>query len=154
MISLKAQQTDTLFTAITGGFASTLAYLVGGLDNLTNALAIFMILDYATGMASAYYLGTIDSHKAYKGLAKKSGGIAFVILANQLDIITGSNSGFLRDAMLFFLIGMEGISIKENAQKMGFNAPGFITDAFNKLIGKGKDDQSAPDQKNDQTKGE
>lgn len=144
MINLK--NTDTLFTAITGGFASTVAYLVGGLDNLTNALAIFMILDYVTGLSSAYINGSIDSHKAYKGLAKKSGGIAFVILANQLDIITGANSGFLRDAMLFFLIGMEGISIKENAQKLGFTAPGFITDALNKLMGKG----GQADQKDDQ----
>jgi len=135
---MKQQGTDTLFTAITGGAMSTIAYLVGGIDNLANALAIFMILDCATGMSSAIYLGNVDSFKAYKGLAKKSGMIAFVIVANQLDIITGNDSGFLRNAMIMFLIGMEGISIKENAQKMGITAPPVIADALNKLVGKKK----------------
>ena len=142
---MKTHPTDTLFTAITGGFLSTVAYLIGGIDNLSNALAIFMIMDYGTGLASAYYIGKIDSHKAYKGLAKKSGMIAFVIVSNQLDIITGNTGGFLRDAMIMFLIGMEGISIKENVQKMGFDAPGFIVDALNKLIGKKNDPTDPPD---------
>lgn len=139
------KDTDTLFTLITGGFVSTVAYLVGGIDNLAKALGILMALDYGTGIASALYLGNLQSNKAYKGLAKKTGAIAFVILANQMDIITGNDNGFLRNAMMFFLIGMEGISIKENAQKMGITAPQLITDTLNKFIGK-KADQNQTDQ--------
>lgn len=142
---MKAQTTDTLFTAITGGFASTVAYLIGGVDNLANALAVFMILDYATGIASSLYLGNgVNSKIAYKGLAKKSGMIAFIILANQLDIIAPGNigeNGFMRDSMMMFVIGMEGISIKENVEKMGFKAPEFIINVFLKMIGKEKNDK-------------
>lgn len=133
---MKTQGTDTLFTAIAGGTASTIAYLIGGIDNLATALAIFMALDYVTGIASAFYYGEVDSMKAYRGLAKKSGMIAFVILANQLDIITGGNGAFIRNAMIMFIIGMEGISIKENSERMGFTAPSFITDILNKFTAK------------------
>ncbi|UYL93883.1 holin [Geobacillus phage vB_GthS_PK2.1] len=134
------QQTDTLFTAIAGGFASTVAYLIGGVDNLTSALAVFMGLDYVTGILSAFYTKQVNSYLAYRGLAKKAGMISFVIVANQLDIVTGNTGGFLRDAMIMFLIGMEGISIKENVEKMGFNAPGFIVEALKKLTGNEKND--------------
>lgn len=139
------QQIDTLFTVIAGGFASTVAYLIGGVDNLSNALTVFMILDYFTGIMSAFYMRQLNSYLAYRGLAKKAGMIAFVIVANQLDIITGNTEGFLRDAMMMFLIGMEGISIKENVEKMGFDAPGFIVEALKKLTGNDKNDPSKED---------
>lgn len=143
---MKQQNTDTLFTALNGGVMATLSYLIGGVDNLATAYAIFMIVDYATGYVSARMTNTVSSKRMYNGLAKKGGAISFVILANQLDIIAGSDIGALRNAMLFFLIGMEGISIKENAQKMGFTPPAFITDAFNKLTGKTGQDGQAQDQ--------
>lgn len=136
-------QTDTLSTAFAGGVASTVAYLVGGIDNLVTAMGIFMVLDYATGLGYAWAFGNgWESHKMYKGLAKKAGAISFVVMANQLDIITPGNNGFLRDAMIFFVIGMEGISIKENVEKMGFSAPEFIVSALNRLTGKKDNDKS------------
>jgi toxin secretion/phage lysis holin len=140
-LKVQGTGTDTLTTALAGGFASTMAYLLGGVDNLVNAMAIFMILDYVTGLSYAWTYGTgWESHRMYKGLAKKAGAISFVVMANQLDLITPGDNGFLRDAMIFFVIGMEGISIKENVEKMGFTAPGFIVDVFNKFTNKGKDD--------------
>lgn len=144
MTGLKVQGTgtDTLTTALAGGLASTVAYLVGGIDNLVTAMGVFMILDYVTGLTYAWAYGSgWESHKMYKGLAKKAGAISFVVMANQLDLITPGDNGFLRDAMIFFVIGMEGISIKENVEKMGYSAPGFIVDALNKMTGKNKDDQ-------------
>lgn len=136
-------QTDTLFAAITGGVMSSIAYLLGGVDNLVNALAVFMIFDYVTGLMSAYYTDSVNSFKAYKGLAKKSGMISFVVIANQLDIITGG-SGFLRDAMIMILIGTEGISIVENGKKMGIQPPGVLTETLNKFMGKGKPGDETP----------
>jgi toxin secretion/phage lysis holin len=141
---MKSNQTDTLFTALNGGAIATISYLIGGIDNLATCYALFMIVDYATGYISARMTDSVTSKRMYNGLAKKGGAISFIILANQLDIIAGSDIGAVRNAMLFFLIGMEGISIKENAQKMGFTAPGFIVDILNKMIGK------KPDQNNKQ----
>jgi toxin secretion/phage lysis holin len=138
---LKTQETDSLFTALTGGLVSTVVYLLGGTDNLVNAWAIFMILDWITGfLASATNDEPITWGKMYKGIGKKVAYISFVIMANQMDLISGNHSGFLRDAMIMFVIGIEGLSIKDNAQRMGITAPSFITDLFNKMVGKDKDD--------------
>jgi toxin secretion/phage lysis holin len=132
------KHTDTLWASITGGFSITLAYLLGGLDNLVAAFAIFMACDYITGLMVGGKEGKISSKRSLKGLGKKVGMITFVIVANQLDIIVGNDEGFLRNAMLLFLIGTEGISIVENLGKLGIKAPTFIVKALEQLSDKGE----------------
>lgn len=131
--------TDTMWAAITGGTSITLAYLLGGLDNLVAAFAIFMICDYVTGVMVGFKEKQINSYRAFRGIAKKVGMITFVIIANQLDIIVGNKDGFLRDAMLMFLIATEGISIVENLGKLGLNVPSFLVKALEQLSDKGED---------------
>jgi toxin secretion/phage lysis holin len=133
------QSTDTLWTAITGGTSITLAYLLGGFDNLVAAFAIFMVCDYITGVMVGFKEKQVNSYRAFRGLAKKVGMITFVIVANQLDIITGNKDGFLRDAMLMFLIATEGISIVENLGKLGLKGPSFLVKALEQLSDKGED---------------
>ena len=133
--------TDTLWTALTGGASITLAYLLGGLDNLVAAFAIFMACDYITGIIAGAKDKQVSSRRALKGLGKKAGMITFVIVANQLDIITGNQNGFLRDAMLTFLIATEGISIVENLGRLGLNVPTFLVKALEQLSDKEGDKQ-------------
>jgi toxin secretion/phage lysis holin len=133
------QSTDTLWTAITGGTSITLAYLLGGLDHLVAAFAIFMACDYVTGLMVGFKEKQINSYRAFRGIAKKVGMFTFVIIANQLDIVTGNEGGFLRDTMLWFLIGTEGISIVENIGKLGVKPPEFIIKALEQLSEKGED---------------
>jgi toxin secretion/phage lysis holin len=132
------KHTDTLWASITGGFSITLAYLLGGLDNLVAAFAIFMACDYITGLMVGGKEGKISSKRSLKGLGKKVGMITFVIVANQLDIIVGNDEGFLRNSMLMFLIGTEGISIVENLGKLGIKVPPFIMKALEQLSDKGE----------------
>jgi toxin secretion/phage lysis holin len=132
------KHTDTLWASITGGFSITLAYLLGGLDNLVAAFAIFMACDYITGLMVGAKGKKVSSKRAFKGLGKKVGMITFVIIANQLDIITGNKDGFLRDAMLMFLIATEGISIVENLGSLGLKVPPFIVKALEQLSDKGE----------------
>jgi toxin secretion/phage lysis holin len=61
--------------------------------------------------------------------------ITFIIVANQFDIISGNSEGFLRNTLLMFLIGTEGISMLENLAKLGLPVPEFITSAFERLSG-------------------
>jgi toxin secretion/phage lysis holin len=135
------KSTDTLWTAFVGGSSITLAYLLGGLDNKVAALAIFMICDYITGVLAAGGQGKINSRRGFKGIGKKVGMMTFVIVANQLDIIVGNKEGFLRDAMLMFLIATEGISIVENLAKMGLKVPPFIVKALEQLNDKGEEER-------------
>ena len=128
--------TDTWWAAAAGGASITLAYLLGGLDNLVAALAIFMICDYITGIMVGFKEKKVNSYRAFRGLTKKVGMLVFVIIANQLDMITGNQNGFLRDTMLTFLIATEGISIIENVGRLGVTPPAFIKKALEQLSDK------------------
>ncbi|GIN91858.1 hypothetical protein J6TS1_44050 [Siminovitchia terrae] len=63
------------------------------------------------------------SKKALKGLLKKAAMLLVVVVANQLDVVARSGGHFMRNAMIFFLIGMEGISFIENLGHMGVRVP-------------------------------
>lgn len=110
------------------------AYLFGGLDNFVIALIVVMTADYLSGLTVAYFFKkNVESKKAFKGLMKKTAMLSAVIVANQLDIIGGSGGHFMRNAMILFLIGMEGISFIENLGKMGVKVPNQISNAFLQL---------------------
>ncbi|WP_285078669.1 phage holin family protein [Paenibacillus sp. UMB7766-LJ446] len=133
-------QRDTIFTVLCGWLLSAMVYLVGGMDHLFIAVTIFVGLDYMTGVLSAWYKKELSSRVGWWGLARKSLTFVFVIIAHQLDIVSGNSNDFMRDAMLMFIIGTEGISILENMGKLGLPVPKFITSALFKL--RGEEDQS------------
>lgn len=126
-------KTNTLWTGIIGSISSGAAYLLGGMDNLVIAFAIFMAADYVLGVFIGFSNSKLSSKRAIKGLIKKGAMIVLVIVANQLDIVTGSNGNFMRNAMLMFLIGTEGISIVENIGVTGIKVPSFLTNALEQL---------------------
>ena len=124
-------------TAIGAGVAST---LLGGWDKSLEILLIFIIMDYVTGVGAAFRTKTLKSSVGFEGLMKKGTIFLIVILAAQLDRITGNASVF-RTATAFFFIANEGLSVVENVGEMGVKLPGFITGALTKL----RDGQDAPD---------
>lgn len=124
---------DNIFTFASGGIITGVAYLLGGVDNLAVTLALFVVLDYITGITAALYQKKLSSSKGYWGVGKKILLFVFVIVAHQLDHITGNNQGFLRDAVIMFLIGSEGISIIENMGKLGMPVPSFIRATLERL---------------------
>lgn len=131
--ALMKQNTDTLYTFITGGAFAGITFLIGGLDKLIIALGIIMIVDYATGVIASFGEKKTSSKRAFKGLAKKGAMISLIIVANQLDLVSGNDGNFLRNAMIFFLIGTEGISITENMHRLGVPVPKFISDRFEQM---------------------
>lgn len=128
-------KSDTGLTAILGWFVSSLVYLVGGIDHLFIACTIFVALDYLTGILSAWYNKELSSRVGWWGLVRKTLTLVFVIVAHQLDLVAGNSNNFMRDAMLMFIIGTEGISIFENLGKMGLPVPKFIMTSLVKLRG-------------------
>lgn len=126
--------TDTLYTFLTGGTFASVAFLLGGIDKLIIALGIIMAADFLTGTCAGFFEEKKTSSKrAFRGLVKKGAMVSLVIVANQLDVISGTESGFLRNAMIFFLIGTEGISITENMHRLGVPVPKFISDRFEQM---------------------
>ncbi len=147
--------TNTTYTFLVGGGFSIFAYLAGGFDNLILSLAIMMGVDFltgimvgakngyeqskrfnVTGVTEAVKVG-VSSKKAFQGLMKKTAMLLAVVVAVRIDLMMGSEKGFLRDAMIMFFIGTEGISFIENLGKLGVTLPKQFTETFAQLTQKG-----------------
>ncbi len=137
-------ETNTFWSSLIGGMTALIVYLIGGVDELVTSLTILMAIDLTLGVMVGWIIKDIDSRKTFKGLLKKTAMILMVIAAVQLDNATESGN-FMRNAMILFLIGMEGISIIENLGKLGIRVPKFLTNAFAQLK-KDNDDKKDDEQ--------
>ena len=125
------QKTDSFYTFVVGGGAASVAFLLGGIDHLLVALAVFMAVDLVSGIFAGTKETGANSNRAFRGLIKKGAMLAMVVIAHQLDIVAGTaDAQFLRNAMIMFLIAVEGISILENMERLGVPIPSFLRKHF------------------------
>ena len=140
---------DTFFSTLTAIGAGVASTLLGGWDKSLEILLIFIIMDYITGVAAAFKTKTLKSSVGFEGLMKKGAIFLIVILAAQLDRITGNAAGVFRTSTAFFFIANDGLSIMENVGEMGVKLPGFLTKALTKL----RDEQDTSGTSNDENDG-
>lgn len=134
------QKIDSFHTFVVGGGMASITFLLGGFDNLITALAVFMAVDFIFGLFAGTKETGASSKRALHGLIKKGAMIGLVIIANQLDIIAGTgDSQVLRNAMILFLIAVEGISILENMERLGVPIPKFLRQRFEQMSGENND---------------
>lgn len=100
-----------------------LGWMFGGFDMLICTLLVFVSIDYATGVAKAYYVKSISSNVGFKGLLKKIMIFAIVAVANIIDKNLTGDGTALRTMTLLFYISNEGISILENVSQFGIPLP-------------------------------
>lgn len=101
-----------------------LQHFFGEWNNQMEVLLIFMVVDYLTGLSAAYIMSNVylDSRKGFKGIIKKIVILCLVILAHQMDVLMGQDV-LVRNVVLLFFIGNEGLSILENASNCGLPVP-------------------------------
>lgn len=109
----------------------TIISALGGADMLLQVLFGFMAVDYITGVFCAIKSKTLSSECGYNGFLKKVGILLFVYIAIQLDILTGQT--IARSVTILFYISNEGISILENAAKLGIPYPNKIKEILAQL---------------------
>ena len=107
-----------LVFALMGGMV---ANLMGGWDMMLKTLVLFVVLDYATGILAAIYKRKLSSMVGYRGIIKKVGIFAVVIMASMIDRCAGKE--LIRNIAIAFYLTNEGISILENVGKMGVRYP-------------------------------
>ena len=120
-----------------------LSYLIGGVDAALKALLLFMALDYVTGVFAAWYEKRLDSVKGFKGFVKKLLMLVAVVVAAELDRITGT-SGIMRAGAIYYLLANEGLSILENLALAGILLPPGLKDALQRLRAKGEEPHEEP----------
>jgi toxin secretion/phage lysis holin len=115
-------------------------YLFGGFDMAMRALIAAIVLDYATGLMCAYVTRSLNSAVGAKGIAKKFMYLAVVALANIVDRVFGE-TGLIRNAAIYLFLANEGLSITENAARLGIPIAGPLKDKLEQLTRKdGGDD--------------
>lgn len=119
-------------SAILGVIGGAIAYFVGGFDSLMSVFVTIWVLDTLAGMLKALNNGVYESKKFRQGLVRKISYVIGIVLAVQLDILSGG-SGVLRNALLTFFIANEGMSIIENLGEMGVGFPDVLTNAIKSL---------------------
>lgn len=101
---------------------TTIVYILGGFDVALKSLIIIVVIDYLTGVGSAYYNKKVSSKKGLKGIIKKFCYFLIVALAVVNDNLMGQ-SGVIRTLVIYFFVANDGISIIENMAEMDVKLP-------------------------------
>lgn len=123
--------------AIVGG---VLTGLLGGWDIMLQILIGFVVLDYVTGVAAAWYAKTLNSEIGARGIMKKILLFVVVALAYQIDKAIGQE--IFRNLAIWFYMANEALSIIENVGRCGVPIPGFLKAALEQL--RNKADEGEP----------
>lgn len=118
-----------------GGLAS---FLWGGWSALIQTLVLFIVIDYVFAVLVAASHGELSSKKGFRGIAKKVAILVLVAVAHQIDQILGDGH-FIRDAVIFFYIANELLSILETVGKTNLPIPSVLKKAVETLNSKGED---------------
>lgn len=105
------------------GIGGWLGYFLGGWDGLLYALIAFVAIDYVTGVMCAISNHTLSSEVGFKGICRKVLIFLLVGIGSILDAHVIGSGSVLRTAFIFFYISNEGVSILENAARLGLPVP-------------------------------
>lgn len=121
---------EKIINSISAGFFAVCGFLWGQLDGLVYALMAFMAMDYITGLISAYIRKKLSSKVGFYGIAKKVFIMVLVAVGHILDVHVLGNGTVCRSAVIGFYLANEGISILENAGKIGLPLPQKLVDVL------------------------
>lgn len=126
-----------MFAHVVRGTISGLVAIGGYLFGKNNselliALLIFVITDYITGVICAIADHTLSSAIGFKGIAKKILLFSIVAVTHILDMRLGLKDA-LMTATIFFYLANEGLSIVENAIRLGLPMPNKISSVLVQL---------------------
>lgn len=126
---------DNIFKIIVGVGGAIVSYLLGGWSPLVQILVLFIAIDYALGVIVAFSFGKLNSKIGFRRIAKKVAILVLVAVAYSLDKIMGDGT-FMRDAVIFFYLANELISILETVAKTDLPVPNILRKAVETLNNK------------------
>lgn len=139
---------SNIIRTISAALCGVAGFLWGELDGLLIALLAFMAFDYLTGVVAAFKYRELSSNTGFIGLARKGFILVVVAIGHILDAqVLGGGSSFFRSALIGFYLANEGLSILENAGRLGVPLPVFLREALRQL--KEKNDNPQGGEKNE-----
>lgn len=138
---------DEISEFLIGGIVGLSGWFFGGINGFMKVLIASTVIDYITGICKAWRKGEISSEVGFNGIARKVVMFLFVGLANIVDVHMLGNTDALKTAVCLFYIGNEGISIIENAEKLGVRIPKFLHGKFLSFAEEQKNENDSQDTK-------
>jgi len=134
---------DKGLQAIISAALAAFAVYMGALAVPIIVLMVMMIIDYLSGMSAAWVHGDLSSRVGAKGIVKKVGYMALIVVAMGVDYLiysgfaaanieVGYNMWFGLLVAVWLIIN-EMISILENLSKLGVPIPDFLTKIIKRL---------------------
>ena len=124
---------QTAFTVLGG----LLGWFLGGFDGFLYALVALMVADYITGVMCAIVEKKLSSEIGCKGIFKKVLIFILVGVGHLIDTNLIGDGSVLRTAIIFFYCSNEGVSMLENAGRLGLPIPEKLKDILVQLHNKG-----------------
>ena len=110
-----------------------LGLFLGGWDGALYALIAFITIDYITGVVCAIVDRSLSSDVGFKGICRKIVILALVGVGSILDRQIVGSGGMIRTAVIFYYLSNEGVSILENAARLGLPVPEKLKNALEQL---------------------
>ena len=91
---------------------------------------IIMGVDIITGVVKAWVNKKFEASIMRTGLGKKAGEVAILIVGELLSYVLNLPDAVM-NAVSFYIIFMEAMSIMENVNQLGIPIPKFVRDVIN-----------------------
>lgn len=120
-------------TYISGGavlLGAFLSWYFGEITGIVRILFALAVIDQITGVIKGFVLRKWNSEVGFHGIAKKVLMFILVGIANIIDNEMLGHSELLKDAVCFFYIANEGLSITENSIELGLPVPEGLKERF------------------------
>lgn len=122
------------FKSIAAALGAVSSYLFGGWSTALQTLFVFILIDYVTGILAAGKNGELSSKAGLKGIGRKAMIFVFVAMGHMADMQTsGGQLHLFRDGVIAFFVANEGLSVIENAGRMGVPVPEVVRKAVEAL---------------------
>lgn len=139
LIYLKPTGAEQYLMSIGAVIGLVFSVSIGGMDSMIYALIALCIVDYITGMFTAFKTGQWDSSTGFRGILKKFVIFAVVSLCNCIDTAMGMH--ILRQMAICAYALNEAGSIIENVDRAGYGQyiPDVIRNALARLTEKAEE---------------
>ena len=146
------EQTWDKVVKVGAALGGAIAGAFGGWIVQLSVLVYFMLVDYVTGLVVAWMgkstkseTGGPSSRIGFQGILKKLLMLGLVFVAAQIDTAMGGNAFICRDAVVWFYLANEGLSVLENLTLAGVPFPERIRLLLTKVS---QDTATLPDHEN------
>lgn len=117
-------QTEYIIGGVVSIAGTAFCYLVGGYDKIVEILLCMMIIDYISGIIAACVSPDkqLSSRRGLRGILKKMMILLIICAAHFVDYAINQDL-MIRNMVILFFIGNEGLSLVENAANAGVPIP-------------------------------